>query len=121
MAAFGVAYQLGDAECGHVGLDPLRLRLAAIGTAALLSGAAVAHAGQIAFVGLAVPHLVRLIQGPGHRALLPAAALGGGVLLLTADLVARTSVSPAELPIGLVTAGLGAPYLLLLIRREARC
>jgi iron complex transport system permease protein len=85
--------------------------------ASLGVGAAVATCGVIGFVGLVVPYLVRGALGPGHRALLPASALGGAILLVIADLVARTIVGPAELPVGVVTALVGAPVLLALVRR----
>jgi len=87
---------------------------------ALLTAAAVAFCGIIAFVGLVVPHLVRMIVGPGHRVLLPASALGGAVLLLAADLVARTAVAYADLPIGMLTALVGGPFFFWLIRRTRR-
>ncbi|MOA34402.1 Hemin transport system permease protein HmuU [compost metagenome] len=85
---------------------------------ALGVGAAVAAAGMIGFVGLVVPHLVRLLTGPDHRRLLPAAALAGATLLLLADLAARLLLAPAELPLGTLTALLGAPFFLYLLRRE---
>ena len=85
---------------------------------ALSVGAAVAAAGMIGFVGLVVPHLVRLLIGPDHRLLLPASALAGGSLLLLADLLARLMLTPAELPIGIVTALLGAPFFLYLLLRQ---
>ena len=85
-----------------------------------MTGAAVAVAGVVGFVGLIVPHLIRLIAGPDHRVLLPASALGGAVLLLLADLASRTLVAPAELPIGVVTALLGGPFLLFLMIRTRR-
>jgi len=78
----------------------------------------VAAAGMIGFIGLVVPHLMRLLVGPDHRVLLPASALAGASLLLLADLLARLALAPAELPIGLVTALLGAPFFLYLLRRE---
>ncbi|MGH2561220.1 MAG: iron chelate uptake ABC transporter family permease subunit, partial [Thermomicrobiales bacterium] len=87
---------------------------------ALMTGAAVAVAGIVGFVGLVVPHLIRLLAGPDHRVLLPASALAGATLLLFADLAARTVVSPAELPIGVVTALVGAPCFLLLLLRTRR-
>ena len=80
-------------------------------------GAAVAAAGMIGFVGLVVPHLVRLLAGPDHRVLLPASILAGASLLLFADLVARLALAPAELPIGIVTAFIGAPFFLYLLLR----
>jgi iron complex transport system permease protein len=111
---------LGDREAGHVGLRVERVRLAAIAGAALVTGAAVAACGIIAFVGLVVPHLVRLALGPAHRGLLWASVLGGAVLLVAADLLARTVASPRELPLGVVTALLGGPYLLVMLRRARR-
>jgi len=80
-------------------------------------GAAVAAAGLIGFIGLVVPHLVRLLAGPDHRVVLPASLLAGGVLMLLADLVARLALAPAELPIGIVTAFIGAPFFLVLLIR----
>ena len=85
---------------------------------ALGVGAAVAATGLIGFIGLVVPHLMRLLVGPDHRLLLPASALAGGSLLLLADVAARLVIAPAELPIGIVTALLGAPFFLYLLLRE---
>ena len=87
-------------------------------TAALV-GAAVAVAGIIGFVGIVVPHVVRLIAGPDHRVVLPASALLGGTLAISADIVARTVVAPAELPVGIVMALIGAPFFLHLILKRA--
>lgn len=111
---------LGERAARHLGVDVERLRLGVIVVVALLTAAAVAFAGIIAFVGLVVPHLVRLGLGPGHRVLVPAAALGGAVLLACADLVARTAVAYADLPIGMLTALVGGPFFLWLIRRTRR-
>ena len=83
---------------------------------ALSVGAGVAVAGTIGFVGLVVPHLLRLLTGPNHRTLLPASALLGAALLVLADLVSRTIAMPAEVPIGIITALLGAPFFLYLLR-----
>ena len=114
------AMALGEAEAFHVGIDVERTKRIAIAGVAAGIGAAVAVAGVIGFVGLVVPHLVRLMMGPGHRVLLPASVLLGGALLLGADVIARTVASPAELPLGVVTAALGAPFFIgLLIRRRA--
>lgn len=114
------ALALGEAEAFHVGIDVQRAKWLAILGIAAGAGASVAVAGVIGFVGLVVPHLVRLMFGPAHRLLLPCAGLLGGALLLGADVVARTIVSPAELPLGVVTAGFGAPFFLwLLLRRRA--
>lgn len=108
---------LGEREAFHLGVDPERTRLAVIGLAALLTGAAVAFAGIVGFVGLVVPHLLRLMMGPDHRRLLPASALFGASLLLLADLISRTIVIPRELPLGVITALVGGPYFLWLIHR----
>lgn len=111
---------LGERSARHLGVDVERLRILAIGVVALLTAAAVAFAGIIAFVGLVVPHLIRMALGPGHRFLIPSSALGGGVLLLMADLVARTAVAYADLPIGMLTALVGGPFFLWLILRTRR-
>ncbi|WP_029354889.1 iron ABC transporter permease [Bosea sp. 117] len=114
------ALALGEAEAFHVGVDVQRAKWLAIVAIAAGTGSAVAAAGVIGFIGLVVPHLVRLVFGPGHRLLLPCAALLGGALLLGADVVARTAASPAELPLGVVTAAIGAPFFIwLLMRRRA--
>lgn len=109
---------LGDREARHLGTNVERVRLTIVGLAALATGAAVATAGVVGFVGLVVPHIVRMNLGPDHRTLLPASALGGATLLLAADLVARTVVIPRELPLGVVTAVVGGPYFLWLVRRQ---
>lgn len=111
---------LGEREARHLGLNTERTRFALIALAALMTGAAVAVAGIIAFVGLVVPHVIRLIAGPDHRLLLPASALGGALLLLLADLAARTLVTPAELPLGVVTALLGGPFFMWLLYRAKK-
>ena len=113
---------LGERPARHLGVDVERLRIYSILLVGLLTAAAVAFCGIVAFVGLVVPHLVRMIAGPGHRLLLPASALGGAVCLLAADLLARTAVNYAELPLGMVTAAVGGPFffwLLHLTRRTA--
>jgi len=111
---------LGDRAARHVGLDVERLRLWCVVLVALLTAAAVAFCGVIAFVGLVVPHLVRIVCGPGHRVLVPASALGGAVLLLAADLFARNAVPYADLPIGMLTALVGSPFFFWLLRRSRR-
>lgn len=110
---------LGEAEAAHLGVNVEKVRRGVIILAALGVGAAVAFAGVIGFVGLIVPHLVRLIAGPDHRAMIPLSGLLGAALLVGADLLARTVVAPAELPIGVVTAAVGAPFFLwLLVNRK---
>jgi iron complex transport system permease protein len=112
------ALLLGEAEAGHLGIAVQRMQRIIVALAALAVGAAVAVSGLIGFVGLVVPHLLRLALGPDHRFLLPGAALLGGSLLLLADLLARTLVTPAELPIGILTALLGGPFFLALLMRR---
>src|SRR5438128_974793 len=92
--------------------------LAVFVAASLLVGAAVSVSGMISFVGLIVPHLIRLVLGADHRLLLPASFLGGAAFLVWADALARTALAPAELPVGVVTAILGGPFFLFLLRRE---
>lgn len=111
---------LGDKAARHVGVDVEKLRVLAIVLVAVMTAGAVAFAGIIAFVGLIVPHLMRMIVGPGHRALVPASALGGAVLLVLADLWARTAIAYADLPIGMVTSLIGGPVFFWLLRRARR-
>ena len=110
---------LGEAEAYHLGIPVQRIKALAILLVALAVGASVASAGLIGFVGIVVPHLIRLSVGPDHRLLLPLSALGGAILLVAADIAARLIVAPAELPIGIVTAAIGAPFFLWLLLRRA--
>lgn len=112
------ALLLGESEARHLGFDVERIKRELILCTALGVGAAVAAAGLIGFVGLVVPHLMRLLVGPDHRLLLPASALAGAALLLLADLAARLVVAPAEMPIGIVTALIGAPFFIYLLIRS---
>ena len=115
------ALALGEREAGHVGVDVERLKRRLVAQVALAVGASVAISGTVGFVGLVAPHIVRLLLGPAHRTLLPAAALFGGAFVVLADALARTIVSPAELPIGVLTALVGGPFFLwLLAGRAAR-
>lgn len=107
---------LGDETAHSLGVSTSAVRRWLIAAAALMAAAAVAVSGLIGFVGLIVPHLMRLVLGPDHRRLLPAAALAGGITLLVADTVARTVIAPTEIPVGIVTAALGAPFFLYLLR-----
>jgi iron complex transport system permease protein len=109
---------LGEAEAFHMGTSVERLKQIAVVLVAAATGAAVAVAGVIGFVGIVVPHLLRLAIGPGHRLLLPAAVILGAAMLLAADTVARTIAAPAELPVGIVTAIIGAPFFLVLLLRQ---
>lgn len=111
---------LGERPARHLGVNVERLRIQVIVLVAILTSAAVAFAGIIGFVGLVVPHILRMALGPSHRILLPASALGGAVLLLAADTAARTLVANADLPIGMLTALVGGPFFFWLIRRTRR-
>ncbi|MDH3606522.1 MAG: iron ABC transporter permease [Acidimicrobiia bacterium] len=108
---------LGEAEARHLGVDVERVRAMVLVLVALGIGAGVATAGIIGFVGLLAPHGVRLIAGPDHRTVLPASTVAGAVLVLAADLAARTLASPTEIPVGLLTALAGGPFFLWLLRR----
>ena len=98
-------------------LDELGLRMTMLAVVALLTAAAVAVSGVVLFVGLVIPHLVRAITGPGHRLLLPASALAGAFILVVGDLVARTVVAPAEIPLGVLTSLIGSPFFFWQLRR----
>jgi len=112
------ALVLGEASAASLGLPLPRLRLALVAVMALATGTAVAQAGLIAFVGLVAPHLVRRLVVVRHAALLALSALAGGILLLAADVAARSVIAPMELPVGLLTAVFGGGYLLLLLRQR---
>lgn len=112
------AMLLGESEARHLGIRTERVKKTSVALAALAAAAATAAAGLIGFVGLVAPHIVRLGLGPGHRALLPGAALTGALLLVSADLAARLLLQPVEVPIGIVTASIGAPFFLWLLLRE---
>ncbi len=112
------ALALGEAEAAHLGFSIERSKRLLILLTAAGVGTCVAFTGMIGFVGLVVPHLVRLWIGPDHRWLLPASALLGGILLLVADTVARIIVAPAELPIGILTAAFGGPFFLYMLLRQ---
>jgi iron complex transport system permease protein len=111
------ALTLGEAAAFHMGIPVQRLKNIAIISVAASTGASVAVSGGIGFVGIVVPHVLRMLIGPDHRYLLPASALLGGTLLIFADMIARTIVPPAELPIGIITAFAGAPFFLWILLR----
>ena len=112
------ALVLGEAEARHLGFNTQLLKNLIILVVALAVGVSVAFAGIIGFVGIVVPHVLRLVIGPEHRTLLPATALLGAALLIVADMICRTIVAPAELPIGIVTATIGAPFFLSILLRK---
>jgi iron complex transport system permease protein len=111
---------LGERNARHLGIDVERLRILSVVVVALLTGVAVAFVGIIAFVGLVVPHVVRMLLGPAHRPLLAMSAAGGATLMVFADLLARTLVPGAELPIGLLTSLVGGPFFFFLLWRQRR-
>lgn len=112
------AYSLGESSSHYLGVNPKRLRLLAIISMAFLVGASVSAVGSIAFLGLLVPHIVRLLVGPAHRRMLSFSALIGATLLLLADLMARTLFQPHEISLGLITSLIGAPALIILLRTQ---
>ena len=112
------ALTMGEATANHLGVPVQRLKRIAIVAVAAATGASVAVSGGIGFVGIVVPHLLRLVIGPDHKYLLPASALLGAAFLLVADAVSRTIVAPAELPIGIVTAAVGGPFFLWILLRK---
>ncbi|WP_228713897.1 FecCD family ABC transporter permease [Prauserella endophytica] len=111
---------LGDRQARHLGVDVESLRLVTIVVVAVAVSAAVSYSGIIGFVGLVVPHLIRMITGPGHRVLIPASLLGGALLLAAADLLARNAFHYADLPIGMLTALVGGPFFFWLLLRTRR-
>ncbi len=108
--------QLDDEQAEQLGVHVDRARLTVLGAGSLMAATAVAMAGIIGFVGLIVPHAVRMLVGTRHASLLPLSALGGASLLIAADLVARTALAPQEVPVGIVTAVVGGPFFLYLLR-----
>jgi iron complex transport system permease protein len=111
---------VGDAEADSLGIRSGRVRAVVVIAATLGTAAAVAVSGLIAFVGIVVPHTVRLMVGPSYRSLLPLSMVFGAVFLILSDLAARTVASPAELPIGVITAFIGAPFFVLVLRTSRR-
>ncbi len=112
------ALLLGESEARHLGIDVGRAKVALITWVAIGVGTSVALVGTIAFVGLVVPHIVRMLVGPDHRVLLPASALAGAILLVVADTLSRTVIAPTELPVGIITAIVGVPFFVSLLRQR---
>ena len=110
--------QLGEPEAYRLGIDVQKLKFKVIISSAITVGISVSLSGMIGFVGLVVPHLVRLIGGVNHSYLLPTSAFLGASLMMLADLLSRLLISPAEVPVGLITSALGAPFFLWLIYRS---
>jgi iron complex transport system permease protein len=114
------ALALGEEGAAYLGVNVERQKALLIAVASLLTAASVTIAGLVGFVGLVVPHALRLVIGPGHRLLLPASALGGALFLVIADLLARSLIAPSELPLGVLTALVGGPFFLYLLRRSGK-
>jgi iron complex transport system permease protein len=111
---------LGEAEAFHTGIDVERLKRISIVLISAMTGVAVSICGVVGFVGIVVPHLLRIVIGPGHRLLLPASVCLGAILLIGADTIARVLAAPAEVPIGILTAALGAPFFLFILLRQRK-
>ncbi len=114
------AFLLGEEQAAAMGVNVEQRKFLLLAVGALMTGAAVALSGLVGFVGLIVPHFVRIVLGPNHRLLLPASFLCGAIFLVFADLIARTVLAPQELPLGVVTALVGAPFFILLLRRAKK-
>jgi iron complex transport system permease protein len=111
------AFAFGDTSAAALGVNVTATRWLFLVAVAMLTGTMVAVSGAIGFVGLILPHMMRRLTGPGHRMLLPGAALAGALFLIAADTVARTAFAPRELPVGVVTAIIGVPVFILIIHR----
>jgi len=114
------AFSLGEEGAAYLGIEVERDKILILALGSLLTAAAVSISGLIGFVGLVMPHAMRLILGPDHRLLIPASALAGGVFVIIADLLARVLLAPIEIPVGVITAVIGAPFFLYLLRRSRR-
>ncbi|MEE8470859.1 MAG: iron chelate uptake ABC transporter family permease subunit [Dehalococcoidia bacterium] len=114
------AFSLGEEGAAYLGINVEREKVLILALGSLLTACAVSLSGLIGFVGLVVPHAVRLVLGPDHRLLLPAAALAGAAFLVIADTLARTLLAPTEIPVGVLTAFIGAPFFIFLLRRTRR-
>ena len=111
---------LGEEQARHLGVDTERLKKIMLVFATLITAAAVSISGIIGFIGLIIPHIARILVGPDHRILIPSSALAGAIVLILCDTIARTIMSPAELPVGIITSLLGCPFFIYLIRKRKR-
>jgi iron complex transport system permease protein len=112
--------QLDEEQAQQLGINVERTKIILLGAATMITAAAVCFVGTIGFVGIIVPHIVRLIWGPDHRLLLPLSAITGAILLILADTASRTLMAPSEIPVGVITAFIGAPFFLFLLRRTKK-
>src|SRR5215470_14583461 len=108
----------GEKEAMHLGVDVRRVRVVVYVAASALTGLAVSVSGAVGYVGLLIPHVMRMIYGSDHRILIPASAFGGAIAVVVADIIARTIAAPSELPVGAITAIAGAPLFIYLLRRR---
>jgi iron complex transport system permease protein len=111
---------LGEEQAHHLGVDTEMLKKILRATVALVTAAAVSISGIIGFIGLIIPHIMRLLVGPDHRMLIPSSALAGAIVLILCDTLARTVMSPTEVPVGIITAILGCPFFIYLLLRSRR-
>ncbi|MCC3145866.1 iron chelate uptake ABC transporter family permease subunit [Halanaerobium sp. Z-7514] len=111
---------LGEESAGHLGVNVEKVKIILLGAASLITASVVSVSGSIGFIGLVVPHIARMIIGPDHRKLMPLAVLLGGAFLLITDSLARTIMAPLELPVGIITAMVGGPYFIYLLRRKTK-
>jgi iron complex transport system permease protein len=111
-------FAIGEADAKHLGCDTVKLKRRMVVLPAMATAAAVSVSGIIGFIGLVAPHLIRLMVGADHRLVLPGSALLGISLILTADILARTAVAPAELPLGIITSLIGAPFFIWLLIKQ---
>jgi len=110
--------QLDEEQAQQLGINVETVKLILLAAATLITAAAVSFVGTIGFVGIIIPHMVRLMWGPDHRLLLPMSVLTGAIFMVVADLIARTVLAPAEIPVGIITAVCGVPFFLYLLRRK---
>jgi iron complex transport system permease protein len=111
-------FALGDRSATHLGMSVSQVRLGLILLASLMTGAAVSVAGMIGFVGLVIPHIMRMLTGGDHRTLIPLSLLAGAIFLIWADALARVVLEPRELPLGVITAFVGAPFFAVILRKH---
>jgi iron complex transport system permease protein len=112
--------QLDEEQAQQLGIHVESTKLILLAISTLITAAAVCFVGTIGFVGIIVPHAMRLVWGPDHRSLLPLSAIAGAILLVLADTVSRTAMPPSEIAVGVITAFLGAPFFIFLLRRKKR-
>jgi len=111
---------MGEESAQSLGIEVEKLKIIILGLSAFITAMAVSVSGIIGFVGLIIPHIVRLLVGPDHRILLPVSAFVGGIFMILADTISRTIISPTEIPVGIITALFGGPFFIYLLRKKKR-